>query len=170
MHGVVLPQLVAMKQAMGPVGDEIFADQKDDHLRNEGQARQRAVAVFVEGDQAVGGGDVEQKRGAGDEHADAEVARDDRNEEPIAQVGDQIGLAPPRPPGIAGPKIGQHREGGGYSERDRNDLHKRLADADDECEQFLVHAMSRFLPMSGGVARRQRCALPLVSGMRINTR
>ena len=59
---------------MRPVQDEIFADQENDHLRHQRQRGERPVAVLVEGDQAVGGGDSEQNRGAGDEHADAQVS------------------------------------------------------------------------------------------------
>ena len=74
------------------------------------EARQRPVTVLIEGDQAVGGGDAEQNRGAGDEHADAQIARDDRNEEPVAEIGDEIALVPPRRPGLQAQNTGQHGE------------------------------------------------------------
>ena len=60
---------------MRPIGDEVFADQEDDHLRGERQGRERPMAVLVEGDQAVGRRDAKQHGGAGDQQADAEIAR-----------------------------------------------------------------------------------------------
>ena len=44
------------------------------HLRGERQRGERAVAVVVEGDQAVGRGDAEQQRGADDKQADAQIS------------------------------------------------------------------------------------------------
>ena len=61
MHGVVLPHPLAVEPAVRPVQDDIFADEEHDHLRGERQRGERAVAVLVEGDQAVGGGDAEQR-------------------------------------------------------------------------------------------------------------
>ena len=103
------------------------------------------MAVLVEGDQAVGGGDVKEHGGTGDEHADAEIAGDDWNEEPVAEIGDEVALAPPGTARIAGPELGQHGEDRGKRQRDRNALHKHPTDIDDDGEKFLVHETSRIL-------------------------
>jgi hypothetical protein len=124
-----------------PVQNEIFADQEQHHLRGERQRGERPVAVVVEGDQAVGRGDAEQQRGADDEQPDAQVTRDHRDKEPIAKIGDDIGLPPPRPARIAGPERGQHREDGGQRQRDPDVLGQRFANADEEREQFQAHAV-----------------------------
>ena len=139
VHRVVLPHRSAVEKPVRPIQDDVFADQEDDHLNGERQRGKRAVAVIVEGDQAVRGGDSEQQRGADDEHADAQIARDDRNEEPVAQVGDEIALVPPRPAGIASPERGEHREDGRERQRDRNVLHERLTETDQDGEQLLRH-------------------------------
>ena len=68
---------------MRPVQDDVLADQEDDHLGGQRQHGERPVAVIVEGDQTLRGGDPEQQRRAGDQHADAQKAGDDRNKEPI---------------------------------------------------------------------------------------
>jgi hypothetical protein len=44
---------------MRPIKDEVIADQKNDHLRDQRQRGERAVAVFIERDQPVGGGNAE---------------------------------------------------------------------------------------------------------------
>ncbi len=139
MNGVVLPEPVAVEKTMRPIQDEIFADEKDDHLRHQRQRRERAVAVLVEGDQAVGGGDSEQNRGAGDKHADAQETRDDGNEKPVADVGDEVRLAPPGTAGIAGPEPRQHGEDERKRQRDRHAFHERFADFGDERQQFVEH-------------------------------
>src|SRR6476619_4358071 len=107
MHGVVLPQPPAVEKTMRPIGDDILADEENQHLYDERQCRERSVAVLVEGDQAVGGGDVKARGGAGYEQADAERAGGDRNEKPGAQVGDEVAIAPPGSARIAGPELGQ---------------------------------------------------------------
>ena len=90
---------------MDPVQDQVLADQEDHHLRGQRKRGERTVAIIVEVDQAVRGGDAEQERGADDKQADAQKAREDRDEEPVAKVGDQIALAPPRAARIAGPEV-----------------------------------------------------------------
>jgi hypothetical protein len=130
------------------------------------------MAVLIKRDQAVGGGDAEQNRGAGDQHADPQKPSDDRNEQPVAEVGDEVGLAPPWPAGIAGPEPGQHREHQSQRQRNRHALEKRLANIDDEREQFLRHVVTlaarlgcrsaRLLVSGVGGGRRsryRRCAL-----------
>jgi len=101
MHGVVLPQPPAVEKTVRPIGDDILADEENQHLYDERQRRERSVAVLVEGDQALGGSDVKEHGRASDEQADAEIAGDDWNKEPVAHIGDEVALAPPRPARIA---------------------------------------------------------------------
>src|SRR5438874_5127128 len=95
MHRVVLPQSPAVEKTVRPIGDDVLADEENQHLHDERERRERPVAVLVEDDQAVGGGDVKEHGGTGDEQADAEIAGDDWNEEPVAEIGDEVALAPP---------------------------------------------------------------------------
>jgi hypothetical protein len=143
MHGVVFPQPRAVEEAVGPIGDDILADEKKQHLDDEQKRRERAVAVLVEGDQAVRDGDVEEDRSPGDKQADAEITGNDRNEEPAAEIGDKVALAPPRTARIAGPELREDGEDRGQRQRDRNAFHKHPADIDDDGEKFLVHGPSR---------------------------
>jgi hypothetical protein len=69
----------------------------------------------------------------------AQKAGDDRYEQPIADVGDDIGLAPPGPARIARPEPGQDCEYKSQRQRDRHAAHESLADIDYEGEQFLTH-------------------------------
>src|SRR5271170_1388361 len=97
------------------------------------------MAVLVERDQAVGRGNTEQNGGSGNKQPDAQVTGKHRDEEPVAKIGDQVALVPPRPAWIARPEISQHGEDTGKRQRDRDALDKSLADIDDESEQFLTH-------------------------------
>jgi hypothetical protein len=174
MHGVILPKLIAVEETMRPIKDEVFADQKDDHLGDQRQRGDGAVTVLIERDQPVGGGDAEQDGGAGDQHADAQEPRDHRDEQPIADVGDKIGLAPPRTARIARPEPGQDREDESQRQRNRHASHEGLTDIDDEAEQLLTHVMiaSRFwlvfLSRPASVVRARTQSQ--ISRMRINTR
>jgi len=54
--------------------------------------------------------------------ADAHEAGGQRNQEPIADVGDDLALVPPRAAGIAGRPVRQHREHDAERDRYRDDL------------------------------------------------
>ena len=97
------------------------------------------MTVVIECHQAVGGGDVKQQRGADNQHADAQEAGNDRNEEPVAEVGYEIAFLPPGTSGIACPEPGQDRENGCHCDRDRHALYQAVADIQNEGEQFLTH-------------------------------
>jgi hypothetical protein len=114
------------------------------HLHDERQRRQWSMAVLVEGDQSVGSGDVKECSSANNQEADAEIAGDNRDKEPVAQIGDEVALAPPRTARIAGPELRQHSEDRSQRQRNRNALHEHPADIDDDREKFLVHIASRF--------------------------
>src|SRR5579862_3227745 len=54
VHGMILPKnRLAVKPAVTPIHDEVFADQKDDALREERKRSERAVAVLVKRDQTL---------------------------------------------------------------------------------------------------------------------
>ena len=110
MDGVVSPEPAAMEHAVQPVHHEIGNDQEQDRLQPQRQRRQRAMAVVIEGDQVVGIANPEQQAGAEHQQADAEDTREQRHQEPVAEVGHELALAPPGLAGIAGPEMRQHRE------------------------------------------------------------
>ena len=58
------------------------------------------MAVVVKRDQPVGVVDVEDDAGAEHHQADAEYPGKYRHEEPVAEVGEKLALAPPRRPGL----------------------------------------------------------------------
>ena len=137
MHGVILPEPHAVKQPECPVQDDVFSDEKDHHLCNERKRGEGAVPVIVESDQAISRGNPEQNRSARDQEADAQITGDHRNDEPVAQIGHEIALAPPWPAGIAGPERGEDGEHRGQRNGNRDTFAECLADVDDKGEQFL---------------------------------
>ena len=132
VDGVVFPEPAAMKHAVQPVHHEIGRDQEQDRLQPQWQPRQRAMAVVVEGDQFVGVANSKQQAGAQHQQPDAEHAREQRHQEPVADVGDELALAPPGPAGIAGPEMRQHREHERQRDRDRHHLGQGLAEHLDD--------------------------------------
>jgi len=92
------------------------------------QLRERAVAVVVEGDQLVGIVNVEDDAGGDDQKADPHGAGEYRNEEPVADVGHDLPLAPPRRAGIAGPEMLEQREDHRQHEGDGDHLLDGLAE------------------------------------------
>ena len=98
------------------------------------------MAVVVEGDQVVGIANPEQQAGAEHQQADPEDTREQRHQEPVAEVGHELALAPPGLAGIAGPEMRQHREYQRERERDRDDLGHGLAEhLDDLDRQVHLH-------------------------------
>jgi hypothetical protein len=47
MYRVILPQRMAVEEPVRPIKDEVFADQKEDHLRHQRQRGKGTVAVPV---------------------------------------------------------------------------------------------------------------------------
>ena len=66
VHGATLPERMAVEELVRPIKDEVLADQKNDHLRDQRQRGERAATILIERDQPVGGGDAEQDGGDGD--------------------------------------------------------------------------------------------------------
>src|ERR1700741_4092775 len=54
--------------------------------------------------------DVEEDAGTEHQEPDPHHAAEQRHEEPIDNVGDELAPAPPRRPWIAGPEMREHRE------------------------------------------------------------
>src|SRR5580704_14336580 len=94
VYGMPLPKSLAVKQAVAPIHNDVFADQEDDPLRDKRKRGERPVAVLIEGDQTLTGRDVENQRRRGDEKSDAQKASDHRNEEPVAKISHQIAFSP----------------------------------------------------------------------------
>src|SRR6476620_867850 len=68
------------------------------------------MTVVVEGNEFVSVMNIKDYAGCQHEKPDPQYASKQRNEEPVADVGDELALAPPRRAGIAGPEMGQHGE------------------------------------------------------------
>ena len=100
MDRVIAPHSFAVERAVRPIKDNVLADKKNTHSHEQRRRSKRPVAVLVESNQSVCGGYSEQKRGADDQHGNAKVASDDWDEKPVAQVRDEIALAPPSRPGL----------------------------------------------------------------------
>src|SRR5262245_56705906 len=105
------------------------------------------MPVIVELDQPFGGGDAEQGRSPQHQKAYAQIAREQRYQEPVAEIGDELALVPPGAAGIAGPEERQHREGGAQRDRYRNDLDQGHAHAVDDRDEFLEHDATTQLTM-----------------------
>ena len=79
------------------------------------------------------------ERGADDEQPDAQITRDHRDEKPVAEIGDEIGLPPPGRPGLqAQNQVSTVKTAASASEIGMF-FDERFADADEEREQFLAH-------------------------------
>src|SRR5215468_11202473 len=128
-----------MECAVKPIHHEILPDQEDRRLRPQGQLGERAVAIFVEFDESVRVRDAEQDRGTDDQEPDAQIAREKRNNEPVAKIGRNLALAPPWAAGIARPEEGQNRECGTERDRYRDELHESRADAVNDGQKLLEH-------------------------------
>jgi len=59
------------------------------------------MAVGVEIGDRAGAGDAEQRNGEQHREADARVARQNGDEDPIGKIGDETALVPPRPARVA---------------------------------------------------------------------
>src|SRR6185437_13116952 len=101
MNRVVFPELGIMKAAMNPVGKKIGDDDKRYSLDPQRHGRQRAKTIVVELDQVVGTMNAINVRGTQHQHSDAQEASQDRDQEPIADVGYDLTFAPPRAARIA---------------------------------------------------------------------
>ena len=149
MNGVILPKnRHAVEPAMAPIHDEVFADQKDESLREKRKRGKRPVAILIEGNQTVGGRDMQHKCSSGDEKPDAQKTGDHGNEEPITQIGYQVALVPPRLAWIAGPKPGENRKDRRQYKRDPQVLYKHFADINDKSDEFLVHVGAMSLSLA----------------------
>src|SRR3972149_7872430 len=121
MYRVIFPQFAAMEAAMDPIEQEIRYHHEDHGLQPERQCSKRAMAVLVDVHDRLGAMNVEYQRRAQRQHADTKKAREQRDQKPVANVGDDLALAPPRTAGIAGRPAGQRREYHTEDDGDRDD-------------------------------------------------
>src|SRR3954453_14106752 len=122
-----------MESAMDPIHHQIRSHEKDRRLQPKRQLRQRPMTVVVELDQSLGTGDPEYKGGSENQEPDAQVAREQRDQEPIAKIGEEIAFMPPRLARVAGTEERQEAEGGPQRNRYRHDLDEGDADTVDDC-------------------------------------
>src|SRR5260370_42547537 len=104
MDGVIFPEAATVKHAVQPIQHEIRRDQEQHGLQPQWQLGQGTMAVVVKGNQFVGVMYFEDDAGADHEQPDPKYAREQRNEEPVTDVGDELALAPPRGAGVASPE------------------------------------------------------------------
>src|SRR4051794_4709698 len=97
------------------------------------------MAVIVECDQLVGAMDIENNAGAEHEETYPEHAGKYRDEEPVADVREDLPLAPPGCPGVAGPETGEDREYDRQRNGDRDHLHDGLSDHHENVEGQVGH-------------------------------
>src|SRR5690242_16976629 len=97
------------------------------------------MAVVVECDQFVGAMDIEDNAGPEHEEADPEHAGKYRHQEPVADVGDDLPLAPPGCSGIAGPEMAENREYNCEHDGDRDHLRDGLTDHQKDFERQVGH-------------------------------
>src|SRR5215475_16106940 len=95
VHGVIFPEVSPVKAAMDPICQEVRYDQKRQRLRPQRQARQWAKAIVIELHQRVSAVNPVQICRAHHHKADAYETRGKWDQEPIADVGDDLALAPP---------------------------------------------------------------------------
>src|SRR5438270_8380977 len=156
MDPVILPETAGMQHAAQPVQHEIGHYQEQHRLQPSWQRGEWAMAVVVKGDQLIGIMDVEDHAGAEHEQADTEYAREHRNNEPVANVGDELALAPPRNAGIASPEMAKDREHHSQPDCDRDHLFDRLAEHLDDFKGQIGHVRR----LSGSALhKRYPCAL-----------
>src|SRR5258708_1912387 len=105
MDGVIFPESAAVKQAVQPVQHKIRQHQEQHRLQPQRQLGQWPVAIVVKRNQLVGVVNIEDYAGGEHEQPDPQYAREQWNEEPVANVGDEFALAPPGLSGIAGPEM-----------------------------------------------------------------
>jgi hypothetical protein len=123
-----------MKSAVDPVHHQVRSNKKNGGLQPERQLRQRPVPVIVELDQSLGSGDPEQHSGSQDQQSDTQITCKERNDEPVAEVSEQLALAPPGLARVASRIEGQDRESGAKRYGYRQDLKERDPDTvNDRC-------------------------------------
>src|SRR5262245_2598601 len=139
VDGVIFPHRRAMEEAMAEIHDQVSADEEDDRLQPQRQSRERPVPVLVERNQVICRGYTEQQHGADDQEPDAQITRDQRDDETIANIGRQIELAPPRLSRIAGPEMRQSRKYDAEYDRNGQQPDESRAKAVDDRDEPLDH-------------------------------
>src|SRR5262245_25188101 len=155
VDGVIFPHRPAMEEAMAEVHDQVRTDEEDDRLQPQRQSRKGTVPVLVKRNQLISAGYAEQQHCADDQEPDAQIARDQRDDEPVANIGRKLALAPPRPSWIAGPEIGQRRKDNAERDRNRKQPDESRADTIDDRDEPFDHDTQHTLnPRRTGAAWR----------------
>ena len=96
MDRVIAPHRRTMKDAVDPVHHEVgrrpgrWPPAATTAIAPAGRGRRRRTRSVLRR------GDAEQQRGAEHQEPDAQIAREQRDDEPVAEIGDELALAPPR--------------------------------------------------------------------------
>src|SRR6185312_14378713 len=122
MNRVVFPKLRIMEAAVNPIGEEIGDDHKRYSLEPQRHCRQGAKTVVVELYQVIGTMNAVDVRSAQHQHSDAQEARHDRDQEPVADVGHDLAFPPPWAAWIARRQVSQHRKYDAEGDRYREQL------------------------------------------------
>src|SRR5262249_21127469 len=110
---------------------------------------------------SFGGCDAEQQCGPHHEQPDAQIACEQGNEEPVAEIGQQLALAPPRTPWIAASPKREDGECSPKCDRHRHDLDERDANTVDDRNQLIEHDAPVCLPASRRRCTPRHCARPV---------
>jgi hypothetical protein len=147
-----------MKDPMTPVHDYVSPHEEDGRLQPQGQGRQRAVPILIERDQSISSADSKQQRRAHNQEPDAQVTRQQRNDEPIANIGHKLALAPPRAARIARPEKGQDGKHQAKQHGDRNEPEEGRAKAFNDRDEPVEHDTHPQTPEGSDFRRLQlRC-------------
>jgi hypothetical protein len=95
---------------VNPIEHKIRRDQIANRLEPERQSTERSVSVLEEVDDGLLAVDVKNQRGAEHQQADSQEAGENRHNEPVGQIGNDVAAAPPGLAGIAGKADGEQRE------------------------------------------------------------
>src|SRR5581483_9561861 len=110
MHRVVLPELAAVEGAVNAEEAEFAREEIGANLQPQRQMRDRAVADLEERDDALGRVYAQKVDGEEDRESDACEAGEQREEQPVADIGDEAALLPPRLALVAGRNPRQGRK------------------------------------------------------------
>src|SRR5664279_5120465 len=126
-----------MEAAMNPIEQEIRYHHEDHGLQPERQGGERPMAVLIEVHDRLVAMNVEYQGRAQCQHADTKEMRDQWNQKPVANIGDNLALAPPRTAGIAGRPGGQCREYDTEDDGDGDDFDEARAGNFNDRIQFI---------------------------------
>jgi hypothetical protein len=89
-----------MECAVNPIQHEIRADEENRRLQPKRQHGKRSVPIVIEFDESLRAGDAKESRGTEHKKADAQIAREQRDKEPLAKIVDSSRLRHHGRPGL----------------------------------------------------------------------